>query len=376
MSKNQIEIISADQREVELLEKNRKINLQKLFTPEGMDLIIAEIEKETSDFEADISTKKGQAEIKSMAAKVAKCKAPIKALSMELKEESRRLIEGVNSQWNRYEAAMDDLRDKIRKPVDEIEEQEAKILKERQDRLAEIESYKNSNSNHFANLSIQQIDDAILQIEAAIKIVKQLIIFDWEDFSFKAETLGKEVLEQLNQSISSAKIQKEKDFELAKLRAEAAERAKKDREEQIAKDAADKAKRDAEEEKKRIEQERLDAEKRAKDAEELAAKQAKESEERRVEAERKAKEDAKKAAEEAVEKERLRVQAEQEAERKAKEKREANKRRRTKIEKESVDSIRYFIDMVLGADGDAEDIAQTLVLNISKGEIPNIQINY
>lgn len=365
MSKNQIEIISVDQREVELLEKSRKINLQKLFTPEGMDLIIAEIEKETSDFEADISTKKGQAEIKSMAAKVAKCKAPIKALSMELKEESRRLIDGVNFQWNRYEAAMDDLRDKIRKPVDEIEKREAEILKARQDKLALIEQYRAAD---FAN--------SPPMYEDAIKEVKKHLQFDWGGFGFKAETSANEILEILQQKFTAAKKYQEDQAELAKLRAEAAERAKKDREEQIAKDAADKAKRDAEEEKKRIEQERLDAEKRAKDAEELAAKQAKESEERRVEAERKAKEDAKKAAEEAVEKERLRVQAEQEAERKAKEKREANKRRRTKIEKESVDSIRYFIDMVLGADGDAEDIAQTLVLNISKGEIPNIQINY
>jgi len=70
MSENKIEVIT-NQREVELLEKNRKINIQKLFTPEGMNSMLAEIEKEVADFSGDITTKKGQAEIKSMAAKVA-----------------------------------------------------------------------------------------------------------------------------------------------------------------------------------------------------------------------------------------------------------------------------------------------------------------
>jgi len=64
MSENQIEIIG--NREVELLEKQRKVNLQKLFTPEGMDAIIGTIKKEVADFKADVSTKEGRAKIVSM----------------------------------------------------------------------------------------------------------------------------------------------------------------------------------------------------------------------------------------------------------------------------------------------------------------------
>ena len=55
--KNEIEIIN--QRDVELLEKTRKINLQKLFTEEGMNEIISAIKAEVKDFKADISTKEG-----------------------------------------------------------------------------------------------------------------------------------------------------------------------------------------------------------------------------------------------------------------------------------------------------------------------------
>lgn len=60
---NQIEIINENQRDVELLEKKIKINLQKLFTPEGMDLIIKKIENEVANFEANIATKEGRFEL-------------------------------------------------------------------------------------------------------------------------------------------------------------------------------------------------------------------------------------------------------------------------------------------------------------------------
>jgi len=200
---NQIEIINENQREIELLEKNRKINLQKLFTPEGMDLIIAEIQKEVADFTADIATKEGRAKIISMAAKIAKCKSPIKNLASELKEESKKLIDGVNSQWNRYEKAMDDLRDAVRKPVDEIEEREAKILKERQDRLNDLEYYKNANSCSI------EIDDKIKFFEEIRKKVEELSVYDWGDFKFKAETLSQEVILILELKIADSLKQKE-----------------------------------------------------------------------------------------------------------------------------------------------------------------------
>jgi hypothetical protein len=222
---NQIEIINENQRDVELLEKNRKINLQKLFTPEGMDLIIAEIQKEVADFNADIATKEGRAKIISMAAKIAKCKSPIKNLATELKEESKKLIDGVNSQWNRYEKAMDDLRDAVRKPVDEIEEKEAKILKERQDRLNDLEYYKNANPCSI------EIDDKIKFFEEIRKKIEKLSVYDWGDFKFKAETLSQEVILILELNIADALKQKEQEFELAQLKKEKAEREKKDEEE-------------------------------------------------------------------------------------------------------------------------------------------------
>jgi len=40
MSENKIEIISTNQREIELFEKKRKVDLTKLFTNEGIDQAI------------------------------------------------------------------------------------------------------------------------------------------------------------------------------------------------------------------------------------------------------------------------------------------------------------------------------------------------
>jgi len=366
----EIEIISIDQREIELLEKNRKINLQKLFTPEGMDVMIAEIQKEVADFSADISTKEGRAKIISMAAKVAKCKSPIKNLASELKEESRRLIDGVNAQWNRYEKAMDELRDQIRKPVDEIEEREARILKEKQDRLVEIE-----------RLSTTRAFNSVEDVRGLIKDLEQAFDFDWGDFQFAANVRYDAAKNYLESEIEKGIKYEEEQAELTRLRKEAAERAQKDHEEKIAREAAEKAKREAEElaerERKaaiereaKIEADKKAAEERAKEAERLAIEQAEKAELARIAAEKKAKEDAEKAALEAVEKERLRVAEEKRKEEEAAEKREANKRHRAKINCEASAGLVKLLENLSFPD------AEILIEAIARGEIKHVQINY
>ncbi len=391
-AENQNEIIDygkIELTEIELLDKKRKINLEKLFTLQGMDLIITEIQKEVADFSADITTKKGRAEIISMAAKVAKCKSPIKNLASELKEESRKLIDGVNAQWNRYEAAMDDLRDKIRKPVDEIEEREAAQLKACQDRLSQIESLKDCGSTPQAWSSV------IMNCEIGITNVKDFLEnFEWGQFKFRAETAANEVLEILNLRCSHAKEQKIKDDELDKLRKEAAERAQKDHEERIAREAAEKAKREAEEvaererqasiereakieaDKKAAEQAQINAEIRAKEAERLGKEQAEQAELAKIAAEKKAKEDAKKAAQEAVEKERLRVEEEARKEKEAAEKREANKKHRAKINNEAKSSLFQVLVESNFDTSNAHDLAKSIIEAIAKDEITHVRITY
>lgn len=428
MSENQIEIIG--NRDVELLEKNRKINIKKLFTQEGMDSMIAEIQKETAGFTADITTKKGRDEIKSMAAKVARCKAPIKELATELKEDSRKFIDGVNAQLKRYETEMDTLRDAIRKPVDEIERQERLILESRLQLLNDVE-----NCRGFG--SAGESSEKILEI---INFVRQKLEVDWGDFAFKAETTINAVIATLEERLIATKKYEADQAELAQLKKEKEERDKKDREAEIARQAEEKAKRDAEAEIERVREEKRIAEEKAilsdrknylmkelglmqdrfgnfifpesglvfikpeeiltKDfddwleifntakaklkihAEEIEA----EKEKLRIAAEKKAKEDAEKAAAAAVEKERLRVAEEKRKEEEAEKKREANKRHRAKIEKEAVEFIRGCINGMFSEEAKklAEEhgqtidfaVAQIVVQTIAQDLVPHVKINY
>jgi hypothetical protein len=348
-----IEILNT--REIELLDKNRKINLQKLFTEEGINFLIDEIKKEVADFSADISTKEGRQSIISMAHKVAKCKSPIKNLATELKEDSKKFIDSVNLQWNRYEKEMDTLRDSIRKPVDEIEEKEAKILKEKQDRIAEIQKYKNIYLNSSK------------LIEQAIDNVNNLAVFEWADFQFIAENLVKETLEILNNNLIMQKKNEADEAELEKLRKEKEEREKKDAEERIRKEAEERAKKEAEETIKRAEQAKIDAENRAKELEKL-----------KIENEKKAKENAERMAKEAVEKERLRIAEEERKKAEEEEKRQANKRHRQKIENEIFDKLKeiFLKEKNLFQNDLNDDLINKLIESISKNEVPNLKIIY
>lgn len=364
--KNEIEIIN--QRDVELLEKTRKINLQKLFTEEGMNEIISAIKTEVKDFKADIATKEGRAEIISMAFKIAKCKAPIENLASELKEDSRKLIDGVNAQWNRYKKEMDALRDEIRKPVDEIEAEEKRILEERQENLKKIEDYK-----IIFPISSLEIDEKIKIYHQWLENIKNILNLNFGDFAFKAENSAKEAVEIIENRILDLRNQKQQQAELAQLKKEKEEREKKDREDKIARDAVEKARIEAEAREKRIEQDKIDAENRAKEAERLRIEQAKIAENNRILAEKKAKEDAEKAVADAIENERNRVEAEKRKEAEALEKREANKKHRAKINNEALEKISKIISEFEGSPVDA---SKAIIEAIARGEVPHIQINY
>lgn len=356
---NQIEIIN--QRDVELLDKNRKINLQKLFTEDGINEIISAIESEIKDFKSDVLTKEGRAEIVSLAFKIAKCKAPIKNLASELKEDSRKLIDSVNLQLNRYELAIDKLRDKIRKPVDEIEAEEKRILQEKQDRLTQLELIMNP----FIAGSVKGCQELLQKLENIFK-------FAWGDFEYKAVQKYNEIKNYLELELEKNIKNEAEKAELAQLKKEKEEREKKDREERIAREAVQKAIKEAEQREQKIHQEKIDAENRAKEQAEIAEKN-------RILAEKKAKEEAEKAVAEAIERERNRVDAEKRKEAEALEKREANKKHRAKINNEALDKIADLIIKNLALEACEEDFvitAKAIIEAIARGEVPHVQINY
>jgi colicin import membrane protein len=407
MSENQIEIIG--NREVELLEKQRKVNLQKLFTPEGMDAIIGTIKKEVADFKADVSTKEGRAKIVSMAAKVAKCKSPIEKLAKEAKDESQKIIAGIQTEWKRYEGEMDTLRDQIRKPVDDIEEKEASELKARQDRLAEIKNLPNI----IPFYEFSKPSDAC---RIALEKAKQLIEFDnWGDFEFVAKTAFEEVSDFLNKKIVDCEKSEADAAELAQLKKEKAEREQKDRDDQIAKDAAEKERKEGEQREKKILEDKRIAEeeaflsKRKNEMFEIGLtqdifsdfenpmrfvskdfllepsqliwsenlKEVKREIDRVLENRRlKDEKEKKRIADEAVENERKRVEAKKKVDDAVAERLAANKRHRKKINSEAIAAITKILNDPENDRPDFNSVEERLVEAIAKGEVPHIQINY
>ena len=407
--KNEIEIIN--QRDVELLEKTRKINLQKLFTEEGMNEIISAIKAEVKDFKADISTKEGRAEIISMAFKIAKCKAPIENLASELKEDSRKLIDGVNAQWNKYKKEMDTLRDEIRKPVDEIEAEEKRILQEKHDRLNQIEA----TINPFVASSVAGCQELMEDLENVFN-------FNWGDFKFKAEEKFNQAKNYLQSQLEKNIKNEAQEAELKQLKKEKDEREKKDREDKIARDAVEEARIEAEKREKKLAEEKRIAEEEAlilkrknemfnlgltqdifgdfdvSDKMRFTAKQffskdesiwqenlleIKKEIEKVVEKRRLDHEKEKKRIEnEAIENERNRVDAEKRKEAEALEKREANKKHQAKIHNEALEIIDLKISLhfpieILEENTDLiKKTAKTIIEAIARGEVPHVQINY
>lgn len=361
---NNLEIIN--QREIELLDKTRKINLTNLFSEAGIDNLITAINDEVKDFDADVNTKEGRAKIISLAAKIAKCKTPVKNLATELKEDSKKLIDGVNYQWNRYEKAMDELRDKIRKPVDEIEE---KIEKHKQESLSKIDKIQKLA---FFGLTSSDIKQAIIEVQQIYSN------FGFGEFAFKAENDKITAINYLNERLGIALKAEADALELKKLQEEKAERERKDRELQIAREAEEKAKREAEAKQLQIQKEKEEAEERAKKAEEKAKQDAIIAEENRLLAEKKAKEDAQKAINDAIEAERKRVAEEARLEQEKLEKREANKRHQAKIHNEIYVSLKKVLSIKFNVEirHESDEALVEIIKAIAKNEIPHIQINY
>ena len=373
----------SEERQIEIFDKQRKINLQKLFTPEGMDLMIAEIRKDALSFKGDMTTKKGRAEIKSMAYRVACSKAPLEGLAKELKEDHQAIIAGINKEVNKFKQSFDELRDEIRKPIDEIEEREAAELKARQDRFNEIE-----------RLSTTRAFNSVDDVKGLLKDLEQAFNFDnWGNFEFKAKTAYEEAKKYLESEVEKGIKYEAEQKELAELRKLKEERDRKDREEAIRKEEAARVKKEAAEREKKIKEQKAKAiadkkaaEAKAKESERLRKEHAKLAEVRRIAAEKKAKEEAKIAAEEAVKAEQRKVEEKRLADEAEAAKIAANKEHCQKIEDDIVAAICPNINGMFSQEAIAKahefgkspefGVAQIIMQCIRDGRIPNVSIKY
>ncbi len=302
----------------------------------------------------DIATEKARTEFKRFARPLQKLRTGIEARAKELTGATKRKIAAIDAEKRRLVGIVGGIEDEVLAPLTswEAEEEARKV------RLAKTVNYLADRGAAGSLLSVAEIESAIAQLES----------FDlsaMQEYKIGAESAIAASLKVLKPELERRKEMEAQAAELAKLRAEAAERAEQDRLAVAAKAAREQAERDAAAELQYAESKRLAAEQAAKDAET-----------RRILAEEKAARDAEVAAEQAerdreaaVEAERKRAADAAKAEYEAMEARAADEKHRKEVHCTAKHAIAATCDI-------PTEKALAVIDAIAKGLIPHVTINY
>lgn len=311
---------------------------------ETVDALIDAVRQRVREHAPDVTTAKGRDAIRSLAFAVARSKTALDDAGKKLTEDQKRQIDAVNAQRRKIRDQLDALRDEARKPLDDWEAVEAKRKDDLQERLRAFDPLE---ANQVANITASGFAVLIADIEAIA------IDETWQERQADAETSKEKCLVQLRVLHAAAVDREAQAAELARLRAQAAER-----------EAQQAAEREAEEKRQQAERQKAEIE-----AAELAAKQrAEQAAAERIAAAEKEAEEARKQAERAAQAERDRAEAER---RRIAEEEEARARNVAHVQK-----IRRAAKEALMSIGLTEDHAVDVVLAIHRGSIPNLTISY
>ncbi|QQE90441.1 hypothetical protein [Azotobacter chroococcum] len=332
----------------------------------GLDPYLAKIRAEIDAFVPDVSTRKGRDAIASIAHKVARSKTALDNVGKELVAELKEIPKKIDAERKRMRDTLDAWRDEVRAPLNEWEAAEAARVDKHEQAIEDIEEVGTTDPGQYDA-------EYIRQCIANVEVVE--IGPHWEEFEAEAARTKDKALTSLRAALTTREKHEAEQAELERLRAEAAAREQKEREERIAREAAERAQREAEQ---RAQAEREAAARReaeAKAAAEQAKRDAELAEQRRIEAEKRA--EAERLA--AAERERQAAEQARQAEikRQAEEQarlyreavaREADKAHKAKINRAALDA---FI-----AGGMPEACAKQAVTLIAQRKIPQITISY
>jgi hypothetical protein len=301
----------------------------------------------------DISTEKARTELKRFARPLQKLRTGIEARAKELTGATKRKIAAIDSEKRRLVQLVGGIEDEVLQPLTAWEQEE--------------ETRKANLAGIVARLAgfAQNFHTDIPTLTAEITELESFDLSTMQEYKVGAESAIAASLRVLKPELERRKVAEAQLAELAKLRAEAAERAEQDRLAAIEHAAKERAERDAAESVAAAERERLASEQRAEAAEAKAKAD-------QIEAEQKAQEALKRADIEriaAVAKERLRIEDEQREERIAAEARAADEGHRKDIEDEVAKAVLMNTHMTALA-------AEELIAAVAKGLIPHFTITY
>ena len=335
-------------------------NALEIFTrKDGLDPFLVKIREEIDGFTADISTDKGRKEIASMAYRVAQSKTYLDGVGKELVAELKEKPKLIDNERKRIRDILDKWKDEVRRPLTEWENAEKFRVETHQKNLDKIKNIHTSCEEGICS-------DAINSLIAKLSCVS--VDNSWEEFEEGGKILYGDTMLYLKERLGKRLRYEDEQRELVKLRQERDERARKERDEQIAKEAAELARQEAEEKSKR---EMAEAKRREEDLRlkaERAEIEKKESELRRerekLEAEKRAKENEQRA----IEAERTRVAAENKKKEDEEKKRQANIAHRRGINKATL--------TLLEKSGFDSTIGTKIITLAAQGKLGNLVMTY
>ena len=302
------------------------------------------IKAETANEVPDLSTLKGRKRIASLAAKVASSKKAIEKPGRDYLKELKAQPKTVETNLREFVRACDALKDEVRAPLTQWEEEQARIKAEQQ---AKVDYFSEEYSAAVEALAAMPLNEKVDFLKGVIEEIQQEVIDDsFGELKEAGEKAKVDSLEKLNQLVAAAAIE----IDNQRKAAEEAERQRVEREKQIAAEAAARAKAEAEA-KAKAEQEAL--ERKAKEEAEAIARKA-EQEKQALIAEQQRKEAEAKAAEEAKRQEEFRRQQ------------DINHRK----------SVNNDILSKLAALGVSEEQGKAIITAAARHQLGNMVINY
>ncbi|WP_438381504.1 hypothetical protein ABHV46_10960 [Asaia sp. BMEF1] len=333
-------------------------------TQGGVEDILSKLERDVRSIPTDPTTDKGRKEIKSLAYKVARSKTALDDMGKAVAEDARKTVDSVNASRRTITSRLDALRDEVRKPVDDYEAREQARIDEIKGRVADIDAMPRI----LAGMNIAQLRGCLSELETQKA-------HDFQEFSARAADAIQRAEMAVNAAIIITEQEEKNRIEAERKAAEeaeaariAAEKAREQREAEIARQAAETARLEAERiakaEKDRIENERRAAIAEAERAEQRRKDEAAQAERRRIAAAEQAERDRIAA----VEAERKRV-AEEKAAHEAEEKRRtADKAHRATINRE------VLADLV--AAGLTDELAKQAISAIVGRKVRHVTLSY
>ena len=212
------------------------VNPVAVFSSGGLDEVLQKIASEARSVVPDVSSDRGRKQIASVAYKIARSKTHLDDLGKRLVADQKAAIKLIDNERKRMRDSLDALKDEVRAPLTEYEAAEAA-------RVAEIEArvvWFDQVLVGAESLPSFDIESLIAQVESV-----ELSEEAFPGFLASAGVKKDAALAFLRHCHTVAAKAEEERAELDRLRAEAAERDRLDRDRRVAEEAEAKAKAEA-----------------------------------------------------------------------------------------------------------------------------------